>query len=191
MEVMSVAIPEIKLVTPRIFRDQRGFFSETFNARAFAAANISAQFVQDNHCYSSHKGVVRGLHLQIPPHAQDKLVRVIRGSIFDVAVDLRAGSPSYSRHVSTVLGAADCRQVWIPRGFAHGYCTLEPDTEVIYKVTTYHEPAFERGLLWNDAALAIDWPIAANAAIVAERDSHLPQLAEIPTWFEYEPGAAA
>ena len=154
VEVTDLSLPGVKVITPKIFRDARGLFCETFSARALAAAGISATFVQDNHSVSLQKGVVRGLHFQVPPHAQAKLVRVTRGSIFDVAVDIRVGSPTYGRHVSAVLSAANWQQIWIPEGFAHGFCTLEPDTEVLYKVTGYYAPECDRGLKWNDPA----WP---------------------------------
>ena len=145
VEVTDLSVPGIKLITLKIFRDARGLFCETFNARALVAAGISAAFVQDNHSVSLQKGVVRGLHFQVPPHAQAKLVRVTRGSIFDVAVDIRVGSPTYGRHVGAVLSAAKWQQIWIPEGFAHGFCTLEPDTEVLYKVTDYYAPECDRG----------------------------------------------
>lgn len=186
MEVKSLAIPEVKLITPPMFRDERGFFSESFNARAYAQAGLRAQFVQDNHSYSSERGVVRGLHFQVPPHAQDKLVRVTRGSIFDVAVDIRSGSPTYGKHVSAVLSAANWSQIWIPQGFAHGYCTLESDTEVLYKVTDYYAPEYECGLRWDDAALGIAWPMAAGAAIVSAKDARHPALADAHPGFQYE-----
>lgn len=126
MKITALAIPDIKLVTPKIFRDDRGFFSETFNVRVLASGGIAGHFVQDNHSLSSQPGVVRGLHYQLPPSAQDKLVRVIRGAILDVAVDIRRGSPTYGQHVAVTLSAENWDQLWIPKGFAHGFCTLEP-----------------------------------------------------------------
>lgn len=190
MEVQSLAIPEVKLLTPRRFRDERGFFSESYNARVFAEAGIVGPFVQDNHAYSSQAGVVRGLHFQIAPRAQGKLVRVTRGAMLDVAVDIRQGSPTYGRHVSAVLSAANWTQIWVPQGFAHGYCTLEPDTEVLYKVTDYYAPEYERGVHWNDAALAIAWPVSGDASIVSAKDMQLPPLAEMPAYFHYDLEAA-
>ena len=185
MEVRALAIPEVKLITPRIFRDARGFFSETFSARALAAAGIDVPFVQDNHSHSADKGVVRGLHFQTPPHAQAKLIRVARGTILDVAVDIRVGSPTYGRHVSAVLSAENWTQIWIPEGFAHGFCTLEAGTEVIYKVSAYYAPESDHGLRWNDAALGIDWPVDAAQAILSEKDAQLPLLTELPAYFRY------
>lgn len=183
MEVTDLALSGIKLIKPKIFRDGRGFFSETFNARALAVVGITATFVQDNHSLSRQKGVVRGLHFQAPPHAQGKLVRVSRGSIFDVAVDIRVGSPTYGRHVSAVLSAANWQQIWIPEGFAHGFCTLETDTEVLYKVTDTYAPECDRGLKWDDAALAIAWPVAPSAAILSPKDTQHPPLVDLRSGF--------
>src|SRR5262245_60856479 len=135
MNIETLAIPEVKLITPKILRDGRGFFSETYNRGSLQAAGIDFEFVQDNHSLSRAKGVVRGLHFQIAPRAQGKLVRVTRGSVFDVAVDIRRGSPTYGKYVSAVLSADNWAQLWVPEGFAHGFCTLESDTEVVYKVT--------------------------------------------------------
>lgn len=183
MEIKSLAIPGVKLVIPKVFGDQRGFFTETYNRRTFAAAGIPDEFVQDNHSLSREHGVVRGLHFQMPPHAQGKLVRVIRGSIFDVAVDIRAGSPSYLLHVSAVLSAENHQQLYVPPGFAHGFATLEPDTEVVYKVTDFYVPAVDRGVLWNDPALGIVWPVTADAAVLSEKDRNAPLLATLPPPF--------
>jgi dTDP-4-dehydrorhamnose 3,5-epimerase len=175
-------IPGPLLVQVRRFEDARGFFSETYNARAFAEAGIGSVFVQDNHSLSREKGTVRGLHFQRPPHAQEKLVRVARGRILDVAVDLRRGSPNYGEHIEVELDDRDGRQIYIPAGFAHGFCTLEPDTEVIYKVTDFWTPASEDGLLWSDPALAIAWPDFAGAQIAA-KDAALPPLHALDTPF--------
>ena len=182
---MDTALPEIKVVMPQRLGDTRGFFSEVWNARDFASVGIDAAFVQDNHVRNPSKGTLRGLHYQVPPVAQGKLVRVTRGAIFDVAVDVRRGSPTFGRHATAVLTADNWYQLWIPSGFAHGYCTLEDDTEVQYKVTEFYSPQHERGIAWNDPALLIAWPVAAEAAIVSERDSKLPRLAEQPDLFEY------
>lgn len=186
MEIQSLGIPEVKLLTPRRFKDARGFFSETFNARIAKAAGLPEAFVQDNHSLSLTRGVVRGLHFQIAPHAQAKLVRVTRGAVLDVAVDIRRGSPTYGRHVSAVLSAENWAQLWIPVGFAHAFCTLEPDTEFLYKVTSYYAPECDRGILWNDPALGIAWPIAESEAIVSDKDARNPTLAELPAYFTYE-----
>lgn len=186
MEMHALAIPEVKLIKPRIFRDARGFFSETWNARTLAeTAGITETFVQDNHSLSVDKGVVRGLHFQIPPMAQDKLVRVVRGAILDVAVDIRRGSPTYGRHVSAVISAANWTQIWVPKGFAHGFCTLEPDTEVIYKTTAPYAPEHDKGLSWNDPALGIDWPVSADAAVLSAKDRVQPLLADLPAYFTW------
>ena len=184
-EFQSREIPEVKLVTPQIFRDARGFFSETYNRAAFSAAGIDHVFVQDNHSLSRHRGVVRGLHFQIGPHAQGKLVRVARGAVLDVAVDIRRGSPTFGRHVSAILSVENWSQLWIPVGFAHGFCTLEPDTEVIYKVTDLYAPDCERGLAFDDPALGIAWPISSAEAILADKDRRYPSLRDLPDYFSY------
>jgi dTDP-4-dehydrorhamnose 3,5-epimerase len=183
MQIQPLAIPDVMLITPRRFADTRGFFSETFNERAWSDAGLDAQFVQDNHAYSVEKGVVRGLHFQLPPAAQGKLVRVTRGAIRDVAVDIRRASPSFGQHVSAVISAENWTQIWVPPGFAHGYVTLEEHTEVIYKVTNLYAPTLDRGILWNDPALAIDWGIGQDLAILSEKDRNQPRLAEAPDLF--------
>jgi dTDP-4-dehydrorhamnose 3,5-epimerase len=183
MKVERLAIPDVLLLTPARYGDSRGFFSETFNARRYAEIGIEAPFVQDNHSLSAQRGVVRGLHCQIAPHAQGKLVRVIRGAIWDVVVDIRHGSPSYGRHVAAVLSAENWSQLWVPAGFLHGFCTLEPDTEVIYKVTGEYDRASERGVIWNDPDLALPWPVEPGGALLSEKDIRLPRLAECDVWF--------
>jgi dTDP-4-dehydrorhamnose 3,5-epimerase len=183
LRVEALAIPDVKLIAPPIFRDERGSFSETFNERALASCGISQRFVQDNHSQSVPRGVVRGLHFQVPPHAQDKLVRVVRGAIFDVAVDIRRGSPTFGKHVTATLSADNRAQLWVPKGFAHGFCTLEPNTEVLYKVTDYYAPEHDCGLRWNDPELAIAWPVALADAILSSKDHTHPTLAELPHAF--------
>jgi dTDP-4-dehydrorhamnose 3,5-epimerase len=185
MQVFATTLPEILIAVPERIGDQRGFFSEVWNARDFSAAGIDAVFVQDNHVLSPVKGTLRGLHYQIPPAAQGKLVRVSRGSIFDVVVDIRRGSPNFGRHVHAILTADNWRQVWVPPGFAHGYCTLEDDTEVLYKVTEYYSPEHDRGIRWNEPALMIEWPVPPEAVIVSERDRKLPPLAGQSDLFDY------
>jgi dTDP-4-dehydrorhamnose 3,5-epimerase len=185
MEVFSLDIPELKIVRPAIFQDARGFFSETYNRQALAAAGISADFVQDNHSLSVDVGVVRGLHFQSPPAAQDKLVRVVRGKILDVTVDIRRGSPTFGRHVAVTLSSTNRDQIWVPKGFAHGFCTLEPNTEVFYKVTEYFAPQCDRGIAWDDPALAIDWGIDPMGAVLSPKDRSHPKLADLPHYFEY------
>lgn len=179
VQIAETEIPEVKIFVPRKFGDDRGFFSETYNKAAFEAAGIDAVFVQDNHSLSRDVGVVRGLHFQTPPHAQTKLVRVARGAVFDVAVDLRRTSPTFGRHVSHVLSATEWNQIYIPEGFAHGFCTLEPETEVIYKVTALYAPDHDKGIRWNDPEMGIAWPVEPADAIVSEKDRTLPPLREI------------
>ncbi len=180
---VALAIPDVKLVTPRKFADARGFFSETWQQERFAAAGIPGPFIQDNHALSTRRGVVRGLHLQVPPSGQGKLVRVVRGAIWDVAVDVRGGSPSFGKWVAAELSAENWQQLWVPVGFLHGYCTLTEVTEVIYKVSGPYDRAAERGVIWNDPDLALPWPVRPDEALLSEKDLLLPQLADCPVWF--------
>jgi dTDP-4-dehydrorhamnose 3,5-epimerase len=181
-----LAIPDVVLLEPVRHADARGFFSEVYSRRELAACGIAVDFVQDNHSLSRERGVVRGLHFQAPPSAQGKLVRVTRGAMIDVAVDIRHGSPSFGRHVLALLSAENWRQVWVPPGFAHGFCTLEPDTEIVYKVDAYYDPAADRSLLWNDPALGIDWPVAPGAAILSDKDRVAPRLADLAACFVWQ-----
>src|SRR3954447_26087540 len=158
MQIIPAEIPDVKEIRPVRHHDARGFFSEIFRESVLRENGISANFVQENHSLSLDRGVVRGLHFQIPPASQAKLVRVATGSIFDVAVDIRKGSPTYGRHVAVVLSAADGFQLLVPEGFAHGFCTLEPNTQVVYKVSAYYSPENDKGMMWNDPALGIKWP---------------------------------
>ncbi len=183
LQVEETAIPAVKIVTPRRFGDTRGFFSEVYSRKAFAEAGIDLDFVQDNHSLSGPQGTVRGLHFQSPPHAQDKLIRVIRGAIYDVAVDIRRGSSTYGRHVAVELSADNWTQLLVPAGFAHGFQTLSEGAEVLYKVTDYYAPETEHGLLWNDPALEIDWPLGPEEATLNARDSAWPRLAELQSPF--------
>ncbi len=183
-EVLATEIADLKMIVPRIHRDHRGFFSETYNKAGLEALGVNLEFVQDNHSLSVERGVVRGLHFQIAPFAQDKLVRVIRGAIFDVAVDLRRGSRTCGKHVARVISAVDWNQFLVPVGFAHGFCTLEVNTEVIYKVTNYYSPEHDRGLLWNDPDLGIAWPITEGEAILSEKDRKQPRFRELSGYFE-------
>jgi len=183
LTIEDTAIPAVKIITTRRFGDERGFFTETWNRCRFAEAGIDLDFVQDNHSLSGPAGTVRGLHFQSPPFAQDKLVRVVRGRILDVAVDIRRSSPTYGRHVAVELSAGNGRQLLVPVGFAHGFCTLEPDTEVVYKVTAYYAPEHDHGLAFDDPDLAIDWPVARAAAILSDKDRTHPRLAELPEYF--------
>lgn len=185
MKVERLAIPEVLLLTPPRFPDGRGFFSETWSQRRYAELGIPGPFVQDNHSLSAQRGVVRGLHLQTEPSAQGKLVRVVRGAIWDVAVDVRHGSPTFGQHAAAVLSAENWQQLWIPGGFLHGFCTLQPDTEVIYKVTAPYDKPAERGVIWNDPDLAVPWPIEAADAVLSDKDRVLPRFCECPAWFHY------
>jgi dTDP-4-dehydrorhamnose 3,5-epimerase len=187
MQIADAEIADIKLIKPVRHGDHRGFFSEVFRESVLRQQGIDLQFVQENHSLSASKGVVRGLHFQVPPFAQAKLLRVTSGSIFDVAVDIRWGSPTFGRHVAAVLSVSEWNQLLIPEGFAHGFCTLEPDTEVIYKVSNYYSAEHDRGLLWNDPALGIDWPVSIEETVLSERDRQHPLLADLPRFFRYEP----
>lgn len=184
MDVQELQIPAVKVIKPRKFGDHRGFFSETYNKQALAQAGIALDFVQDNHSLSVSRGVIRGLHFQTSPFAQDKLVRVVRGAIFDVAVDLRRGSRTFGKHVSAVISAVEWNQILVPVGFAHGFCTLEPNTEVIYKVTNYYSPAHDKGVRWSDPVLGIDWPVRESDAIVSDKDKMQPLFSELEFNFE-------
>lgn len=179
LDVTHTALEGVVVLTPRRFDDPRGFFSEVYNQRRFAAAGVDAAFIQDNHSRSGPVGTVRGLHFQRPPFAQAKLVRVLKGAILDVVVDLRKASPTFGRHVAVELSAAAWNQLYVPAGFAHGFCTLEPDTEVFYKVDAYYSAEHDGGILWNDPALGIDWPVSAEAALLSDKDQRLPLLGDL------------
>ncbi len=183
MDITSLEIEAVKLVRPKRHSDPRGYFVETWNRRAFADAGIDLDFVQDNCSFSRPIGTIRGLHFQTPPRAQAKLIRAVRGSVFDVAVDLRRSSPTFGRHVSAVLTAEEGTQLFIPIGFAHGFCTLEPDTEVSYKASEFFSPEHDSGILWDDPALAIDWPLADLSPVLSDKDRRLPRLREIEPVF--------
>jgi len=184
MEAIPTEIPAIKILCPKRHGDHRGFFSEVFSERMFREhVGVDCVFVQDNHSMSAQKGVLRGLHYQINPAAQCKLVRVVRGAILDVALDIRRDSPTFGRHVSAVLSAENWRQIFVPIGFAHGFATLEPDTEVIYKVTSYYSPKDERGIRWNDPKLGIDWGIDEKDVVLSARDREHPMLADTKDLF--------
>ena len=183
MKVERCAIPEVLLVEPVRHGDARGFFSEVWSRRALAAQGLDVDFVQDNHAFSAQKGVLRGLHFQRPPTAQGKLVRVARGAILDVVVDIRRGSPTYGRAEAVELSAANWLQLWVPRGFAHGYVTLEPDTEVLYKTDAYYDRATDAGIAWDDPAFGIDWRVDAASVILSDKDRTASRLADIPPPF--------
>jgi len=178
-------VPAVRMIVPLRHRDTRGFFSETWRDDAFGNAGIKGPFVQENHALSRAAGTIRGLHFQIGATAQAKLTRCTRGSIFDVAVDIRHGSPTFGRHASAVLSGENGMQLYLPAGFAHGYATLEPDSEVIYKVTAYYDPAAERGLAFNDPEIAIAWPLDSQSAVLTERDRGFPRFHDLPAYFSY------
>lgn len=178
--ITPLAIPDVLLITPKRHGDARGWFAETWSRKAFAGAGLDTAFVQDNQAFNAAKGTVRGLHFQQAPHAQAKLVRALRGAIYDVAVDVRPGSPSYGRWVAATLTAEGGEQLLVPRGFAHGYCTLTDDCEIFYKVDGDYAPQTEGGLIWNDPDLAIDWPVAPADAILSDKDRVLPRLKDMP-----------
>ena len=174
MNAVELDIAGVWLITPNRHEDERGSFVETYSSRAFGELGIDCVFVQDNQSLSRRPGTIRGLHYQRPPKAQAKLVRVLRGSIVDICVDLRQSSPSFGRHVTAELSARDGSQIFVPAGFAHGFCTLEPDTEVAYKVDALYAPDHEDGIAWNDAILAIDWPVTAADVVISPKDAALP-----------------
>jgi dTDP-4-dehydrorhamnose 3,5-epimerase len=173
----------VKLIRPTRFEDSRGYLFESWNRRVFAAAGIDMDFVQDNCSLSHAAGTIRGLHFQPPPRAQAKLVRVVRGSIYDAAVDLRRASPTFGRYVAARLTADGGEQLFMPVGFAHGFCTLEPNTEVAYKLSEFHSPEHDAGIAWNDPEIAIEWPVAAAEAILSEKDRNQPPFKNLKRWF--------
>jgi dTDP-4-dehydrorhamnose 3,5-epimerase len=177
MNIIETALPGVLIIEPRVFGDARGFFMETWNAGAFAAAGLDLAFVQDNHS-RSQKGVLRGLHFQ-NPGPQGKLVRVTRGAVFDVAVDLRASSPTFGQWTGVELSAANKRMFWVPEGFAHGFLTLEDDTDFLYKCTAPYAPQSEHTLAWDDPAVGIDWPDLGMAPLVSEKDARGVALADV------------
>lgn len=183
MQISDTALSDVKLIQPVRHGDARGYFSEVYRAEALARHGIDMRFVQENQSLSAAAGVLRGLHFQISPMAQAKLLRVVSGAILDVAVDIRKGSPHYGKHVAVVLSGAEGNQLYVPEGFAHGFRTLEPNTLVIYKVNRYWSPEHERGLLWSDPALAIDWRLAGAEPLLSDKDRHYPVLADLPAYF--------
>jgi dTDP-4-dehydrorhamnose 3,5-epimerase len=182
MDIDSLHLPDVKLVRPRRFGDERGWFMETYRREAFLAARIDDEFVQDNQSFSAARGTVRGLHLQKPPHAQAKLVRVLSGCILDVAVDLRRSSPTFGQHVAVEI-PDDGTSVYVPVGFAHGFCTLTDNVTVAYKVSGPYAPQAEAGVRWNDPALGIAWPVAEAEATLSAKDRKLPFLADLEPVF--------
>ncbi|MGC0055127.1 dTDP-4-dehydrorhamnose 3,5-epimerase [Brucella pituitosa] len=178
MIVRRLELDGLVEIVPRKFGDDRGFFSETYNAKSFAEAGIDLSFVQDNHSYSAVNGVVRGLHYQLPPFAQDKLVRVPRGAIIDVAVDIRKSSPTFGKWAALEVSAEKWNQILVPKGFAHGFMTLVENTEVIYKVTKYYSPEHDRSIRFDDPAIGIDWPLPTSEVQLSDKDQKAPLLAD-------------
>jgi dTDP-4-dehydrorhamnose 3,5-epimerase len=178
-----LSIPEVVLVKPVVFRDERGFFLETFKESAFASCGLPWRFVQDNLSHSTH-GVLRGLHYQKPPAAQGKLVMAPKGEVFDVAVDIRTGSPDYGRWVATVLSEENLHSLYIPPGFAHGFCVLSGEADLLYKVSAQYEPALDAGILWNDPSIGIEWPV--DSPLLSPKDATLPLLRDTEADFVFE-----
>ena len=176
MKVEETDIPAVKIVTPNKFGDARGFFSEVYNRSLWDNLDINLDFVQDNHSFSASVGTLRGLHFQTPPHAQDKLVRVARGRILDVAVDIRRSAPTFGRHVAVELSAKNWRQLLVPIGFAHGFVTLEPDTEVLYKTTANYSPTHDRGVTWDDPDIGVTWPLPPGGPLLSDKDRRWPRF---------------
>lgn len=183
MIVDETELPGVKVVSPTKHGDARGFFSEVYNRSAWESAGLRFDFVQDNHSFSAAIGTLRGLHFQIPPFAQDKLIRVGRGRIVDVAVDIRRSSPTFGTYVTVELSAANWRQLLVPIGFAHGFVTLEPDTEVLYKTTAGYSPAHDRGIAWNDPDIGIPWPLPNTGPMLSAKDRGWPRLREAKDLF--------
>ncbi len=184
MQVSQLSIPDIKILTPVKHGDNRGFFSEIYNRETLLDAGIDMDFVQENYSWSADVHTVRGLHFQTGNYQQDKLVQVVRGAILDVAVDLRRSSPSYGRYVSAEISAANWQQILVPRGFAHGFITLQADTHVMYRVTAHYSPEHDSGIRWNDPDIGIDWGISADQAVLSNKDANLPFLADCATLFD-------
>ncbi len=184
LTVTPTSIPAVKVIIPQSFADPRGVFCETYNRNRFFEHGVTLDFVQDNVSSSVHAGTIRGLHFQKNPMAQGKLIRVIRGSIFDVAVDMRRSSPTYGKWVAEKLTASDGRQLLVPVGFAHGFCTLEPDTHVLYKSSAYYSPPDDLGIAWDDPDLAIRWPCEPGKAVLSDKDKQLPRFNAVPAYFE-------
>ena len=185
MQIKFTKLPGVLIFEPRKHGDHRGFFSEVYNSEQLSKHGIEIDFLQDNQSLSEKSGTLRGLHYQAPPFAQDKLVRVLRGSILDVAVDIRHGSPTFGTHITEIISAEKWNQIFVPKGFAHGFITLEDSTEVIYKVSNYYAPDFDFGIKWNDPEINIDWGVNNADVIISEKDQNQPYLNEIDTPFVY------
>src|SRR5262245_19612353 len=184
MDIRPTARPDVRLIVPARHNDARGFLFEVYRRSELATAGLPCDFVQENHLVSERPGTVRGLHFQAPPSTQDKLVRVVRGRVFDVALDLRRSSPAFGRHVAVELSAENGHQLLIPKGVAHGFCTLEPHTELVYKATDYYSPERSHGVLWNDPSLGIKCPVDATRAVMSDADRIRPRLCDLPVFFD-------
>lgn len=185
MDVTITSLPDVKIVTPARFGDERGFFSEIYNRRALAEVGITMEFIQENHAFSADPGTLRGLHFQCPPATQTKLLRVLRGAVVDVCVDCRRGAPTYGQHVMVELTAESGQQILCPKGFAHGILTLMPHTEIAYKVDAYYAPELDMGIRYDDPTLEIDWPLPKTEMILSEKDRNLPAFGDLPDIFAY------
>jgi dTDP-4-dehydrorhamnose 3,5-epimerase len=186
MDIKTTKLPGVLMLTPRRFEDARGYFFEPYNAEAFRANGISLDLVQENQSFSIRANTIRGFHFQLPPATQTKLVRVVRGSILDVVVDLRLDSPTYGQWLAAQLSAENGTQIFVPHGLAHGFCTLEPNSEIVYKVDSHYEPALENGIIWNDPTLNIPWPVAAREAIISDKDRKLGTFRNFISPFRYD-----
>lgn len=185
MQIRAFDIPGVRLLIPRHIGDERGYFAETFRADFFAEHIGDVAFAQDNESLSAKVGTVRGLHFQSDPHAQGKLVRCTAGALFDVAMDIRQGSPTYGQWVAETLTPANGRQLWVPPGFAHGFCSLEPNTVICYKVTDYYSAECDKGVAWDDPAIGISWPDIADPETLSPKDREQPLLADLPAYFSW------
>ena len=185
MKITALSIPDVKLIEPNVINDKRGVFLESYSVRSFKQAGIECAFVQDNYSLSINAGVIRGLHFQLPPFAQAKLIWVTKGRIWDVALDLRGSSPTYGQHTSIELSHKAPQMLYIPVGFAHGFLSMEPNSEVQYKADNYYAPDHDAGILWGDPDIAIDWPIKNNDVILSDKDAALPAFADLQNNFDY------
>lgn len=186
MEIRTFKIDGLFEIVPRRIEDERGYFSEVFRLNSFNKHVPGCQFVQENQSMSIRPGTIRGLHFQSHPLAQGKLVRCLAGSLFDVAVDLRIDSPTFGRWISVTLSPEQNNQLWVPVGFAHGFCTLEPNTVISYRVTNYYSPEHDKGVAWNDLEIDVDWPLIADMKTLSSKDRGQPSLAELPRYFDME-----
>lgn len=188
IEIEQTKLPGVLVITPRRFGDERGFFSESWNKARLAEHGVTLDFVQDNHSLSRQRGTVRGLHYQVPPHAQAKLVRCGRGALLDVAVDIRKGSPTFAQWLAVELSAENGKQLLVPEGFAHGFVTLQPDTEIIYKCTDYYAPDCDRSIAFDDPQIGVAWGVDRAGALLSEKDAAAPALSAADTPFVWERG---